>query len=332
MATVVKRPSGKWQATVRHDGKSCSKSFTKHADASSWARKIELQAERGELQQVAARSVEVMTLGQILERYRDEITSKKRCVDNERYAINGFLRLKLALLPLDKLTSADIVAHRDRRLQHLKPSTVVRELGWLQHAIDIACTDWGQHVPNGNPAKQVRKPKIDNRRERRFQAGEWERLLDAVNDTRTPFLKPLLTLALATGMRRGEMLSMEWMHVDFKRCTAFLPRTKNGRARTVPLSPTAVRVLSELPRNDSRCVPLTGNSVRLAFERLRRRAGVDDLTFHDIRHEAISRFVESGLSLAQVQMISGHRDLRMLMRYTHLAVEDIVSKLHGATR
>lgn len=93
----------------------------------------------------------------------------------------------------------------------------------------------------------------------------------------------------------------------------FLPQTENGHARTVPLSPTAVHVLATLPRTDARCVPLSGNSVRLAFDRLRTRARVVDLTFHDIRHEAVSRFVESDLSLAQVQMISGHRDLRMLM-------------------
>ena len=330
MATVVKRPSGKWQATVRNDGRSCSKSFTKRADATKWARETELQAERGEWQKASTHTAEVMTLGDVLRRYRDEITTKKRCADNERYAINGFLRSKLALVRLNHLNATHIISYRDQRLLRVKPSTVVRELGWLQHAIDIACTDWGQKVSQGNPAKQVRKPKIDNRRERRLQTGEWERLLDAVNDARTPLMKPLLKLALATGMRRGELLSMEWCHVDLERCTVFLPKTKNGTARTVPLSPVAARVLCELPRRDSRCIRLSGNAVRLAFERLRRRASIDDLTFHDIRHEAISRFVESGLSLAQVQMISGHRDLRMLLRYTHLAVDDIVSALRNA--
>lgn len=214
----------------------------------------------------------------------------------------------------------------------MKPATVVRELGWMQHAIDIACSDWGQSVRDGNPVKQVRRPRINNRRERRIQSGEWQALFDAVNEVRLPLMKPLLALALATGMRRGELLSMQWKRVDLDRCTVFLPQTKNGRARTVPLSPAAVHMLKDLPRTDTRCVPLSGNSVRLAFERLRQRAGVVDLTFHDIRHEAVSRFVESGLSLAQVQMISGHRDLRMLMRYTHLQTDDIVAMLHAADR
>ncbi|SEN85316.1 Phage integrase family protein [Roseovarius tolerans] len=331
MATLNKRPSGKWQATVRRDGRSQSKTFSKRADAMKWARETELQAEQGSLQHAGCDEVTNMSFGQVLERYRDEVTSTKRCADNETYAINGFLRScpRLAGMQLFKLRTSDFIAHRDQRSKKMKPATVVRELGWMQHAIDIACTDWGQRVHASNPVKQVRRPRINNRRERRLQAGEWQALLEAVNEARLPLMKPLLALALATGMRRGELLSMEWKHVDLERCTVFLPQTKNGRARTVPLSPTAVHVLARLPRSAARCVPLSGNSVRLAFDRLRTRAGVVDLTLHDIRHEAVSRFVESGLSLAQVQMISGHRDLRMLMRYTHLQTDDIVAKLHA---
>jgi integrase len=331
MATVNRRPSGKWQATVRKIGRSHSESFTMRADALRWARETELQAERGELKCSPTECVQTMSLKAVLERYRDNVTSTKRCSDNERYAINGFLRSrsKLAGKPIDKLTTADFVSHRDHRLLQMKPATVVRELGWIQHAIDIACTDWGQRLSDGNPVKLVRRPRIDNRRERRLQAGEWQALLSAVSETRTPFMKPLLMLALATGMRRGELLAMKWKDVELHRHTVFLPMTKNGRPRTVPLCPTAVRVLTSLPSDGDKCIPLTGNSVRLAFERLRRRAGVIDLTFHDIRHEAVSRFVEMGLSLAQVQMISGYRDLRMLMRYTHLQTDDIVLKLHS---
>ncbi|WP_422050342.1 tyrosine-type recombinase/integrase [Shimia sp.] len=329
MATAVKRPSGKWQATVRKDGRSQSKSFLKRSDATKWAREAELRTDQGQL--VSARNAEIpeMTLSEVMNRYRDDVTSAKRCADNESYAIDGFLResSNLAGRKVGKLKASDFVAYRDRHMKSMKAATVVRELGWLQHALDVACADWGQHLPQGNPVKPVRRPKIDNRRERRLQDGEWHALLGAIHQARSPLLKPLLVLALATGMRRGELLSMQWKHVDLERCTVFLPQTKNGRARTVPLSPRAVQVLSELPRNDVRCLPLSGNSVRLAFERLRRRAGIVDLTFHDIRHEAVSRFVESGLSLAQVQMISGHRDLRMLMRYTHLQTEDIVAKL-----
>jgi integrase len=184
--------------------------------------------------------------------------------------------------------------------------------------------------------KHVRRPRIDNRRERRLKAGEWDKLCEAARKSRQVLLEPLLLLALGTGMRRGELLSMRWCDFDDKRCTVTLSRTKNGHARTVPLTPQAVGTLQQLrssivpaakPRAEDLIIPMSGNAVRLAFERLRRRAGVQNITFHDLRHEAVSRFVERGLSLAQVQMISGHRDLRMLMRYTHLAVDDIVKTL-----
>lgn len=194
MATVNKRPSGKWQATVRRDGTSQSRSFGKRADAMTWARETELRAERGGLHDTTTSADSAMSLGQVLERYCREVTSTKLCAENETYAIGGFLRScpKLATTDIGKLTIADFTSYRDRRLQKMKPATVVRELGWMQHAIDIACSDWGQNVRGGNPVKLVRRPRIHNRRERRLQEGEWQALLDAVNEVRTPLMKPLL--------------------------------------------------------------------------------------------------------------------------------------------
>ena len=87
-------------------------------------------------------------------------------------------------------------------------------------------------------------------------------------------------------MRRGELLSMEWRNVDLDACTLLLPKTKNGYARLVPLSPRAVAVLAELPRTDDRVLPMTTNAVRLAWQRLRARAGVDDIRLHDLRAQA----------------------------------------------
>ncbi len=92
MATVNKRPSGKWQAAVRRDGRSQSKSFSKRADAVKWAREAEIRAEHSGLQDSAMGAASIMTLGQVLERYCDEVTSIKRCADNETYAINGVQR------------------------------------------------------------------------------------------------------------------------------------------------------------------------------------------------------------------------------------------------
>lgn len=117
--------------------------------------------------------------------------------------------------------------------------------------------------------------------------------------------------------------------MDLQARTAHLPQTKNGKSRTVPLSAAALAILEsqERPAESDVVFPSTGNAVRLAWERLKKRAGVEDLRFHDLRHEAISQFFEHGLSMAEVSAISGHKDPRMLMRYTHLRAEDIAGKL-----
>ena len=127
-------------------------------------------------------------------------------------------------------------------------------------------------------------------------------------------------------MRRSELLSLRWSDVDIKARTVLVSRTKNGHPRRVPLSSRAVQTLASLDRDGDPVFPVTANALRLAWERLKRRAGWG-LRFHDLRHEAISRFFEKGLNVPEVALISGHRDLRMLLRYTHPMSEAILKKL-----
>ena len=128
-------------------------------------------------------------------------------------------------------------------------------------------------------------------------------------------------------MRRSEILSLTWENVDIQNGTCYLPMTKNGSPRTVPLTSKALRIAKSLPQNSELVFPISSNAVRLSWDRLRSRAGINDLRFHDLRHEAISRFFERGLSIAEVALISGHKDPRMLFRYTHLRAEDVAKKL-----
>jgi integrase len=138
---------------------------------------------------------------------------------------------------------------------------------------------------------------------------------------------PIILFALETGMRRSEILSLKWIGVDWERRSLLLTQTKNGRCRTIPLSTRALAVLKLVSQTDQRVFPMNGNAFRLAWERVRARAGISDLHFHDLRHEAISRFFELGLSMPEVALISGHRDPRMLFWYTHPVRETILKKL-----
>jgi integrase len=177
----------------------------------------------------------------------------------------------------------------------------------------------------------IRKPPNGKARDRRLKPGEWQRLVEAAKKTRNPLLLPLISFALETGMRRGEMLGAKWEHLRWERQTLHVPVTKNGHARTIPLTDKAISILSEIRkvrRNEPEIFPLSSEAVKLCWVRLTKRAGLDDLHFHDLRHEAVSRFFELGLSVPEVALISGHKDPRMLFRYTHLKAEDVGRKLN----
>ncbi|TXI95439.1 MAG: site-specific integrase, partial [Burkholderiaceae bacterium] len=164
---------------------------------------------------------------------------------------------------------------------------------------------------------------------RRLRADEETRLLTAIDSkTNNPWLKPIVIFAIETGMRRSEILSLEWANVDPTRRVARLLDTKNGEGRSVPLSARAVQVLEVLPRSiDGQVFPVSAESVKLAFVRAVKRAGISDLHFHDLRHEAVSRLFEKGLNVMEVASISGHKTLQMLKRYTHLNVSDLLVKI-----
>ncbi|MDV7145242.1 site-specific integrase [Tropicimonas sp. TH_r6] len=333
MATIVKRPNGKWQAQVRTDGKNVSKTFTTRRGAVSWSRDIEAKAERGCLP-VDMTLLRTTTFGEVLVRYRTEIVARKQAGRNEACMIASIERddPQLFATRLDKLSDKRIARWRDRRLQTMKSASVCRYLGIMQHALDIAMRDWGVPLPT-NPVREVRRPTIRNRRERRITPDERTALFDAAAAYRNPLMHPLVVLALETAMRRGELLAIRWADVDARLSVIRLRTSKNGHARTIPLSPTAIDTLTRLHtdfgsvQSGDRVFTLKGNAVQLAWGRIVARAGIIDLRFHDMRHEAISGFFERGFSLPEVALISGHRDTRMLLRYTHLNAVNIVAKL-----
>ncbi|WP_246731115.1 site-specific integrase [Methylobacterium sp. 2A] len=151
--------------------------------------------------------------------------------------------------------------------------------------------------------------------------------MTALSSTRAWYLRPFIILAIETGMRRGELLALQWSDIDFFSRLAVVEVSKNGHGRTVPLTPKAIEILIELPRRGKNVFPVKANAVRLAWERLRKRAGLEEVKMHSMRHEAISRMFEIGLTIPEVSVISGHRTLSCLQRYTHLKPENVAAKL-----
>lgn len=326
VATIRKR-LGKWQVQIRRNGfQPVSRSFLQRSDAERWARQSELELDRCGLM-ADVRDLKGIKLKDLLDRYLRTITPSKRSAPIERCRIGVILRHDVAEMEVLRLTAAHFASYRDDRLKNVTGETVRKDLKLLNHLFAIAKRDWGLKLP-GNPLAEVTKPPPSRPRTRRLDSAEAQRLFLALSKTQNDLLGPMIRFALETGMRRGEILRMRWSHIDHEKRLLRVPETKNGFERTVPLSTAACAVLKELKGCASeRVFPTTATAIRQAWVRLTRRAGLVDLHFHDLRHEAISRIFEKGLNVPQVALISGHRDPRMLFRYTHLRPEDLVEKL-----
>jgi integrase len=212
-------------------------------------------------------------------------------------------------------------------------NTVRLELALLGHLFTIAIKEWGIGLVV-NPVMSIRRPAPGPGRNRRLTEDEEKRLLAAVDVHSNPMLRWIVRVALTTGMRASEILTLHRPQVDLKRRVVRLLETKNTSPRTVPLSAAATAVFREAidtdliffgePGRDGKRRPYQFNPVWL---NIKRELKLVNVHFHDLRHEAVSRFVEAGFSDQEVSAISGHKSMQMLKRYTHLRAEDLVEKL-----
>lgn len=327
MATLEKR-GNYWRVKVRRRGfPDQTRSFDTKSAANSWAREIESEVDRGTF--MDRTESERNTLGDMITRYLKEVTPTKKGAAPEDSRLRAFLRRPIAQYKMSALSSAMFAQYRDERLETVTAGTVNKELNHVSHVIETARREWGIVLPS-NPIQLVRRPPSPKSRERRLEGDEYDRLLAACTDARNPYLVPIVMLAIETAMRQSEIVSLQWKHVDLKKCVAYLPDTKNGDSRGVPLSTTAIATLKSLDRSersDAVFPGLTSEAIKRAYIRACARAKIEGLHFHDLRHEATSRLFERGLDAMTVASITGHKTLQMLKRYTHLKAEDLAKKL-----
>ena len=329
MATIRKRVNEttiKYQARVRvSNHPTITKTFNLRSHAIQWARETEIQIEKGDLNSGYKPTKE--TLADALERYLKEITPRKKSSDREESRINNLIKDPIALVQFCNLRPQHIIAYRNHRLNKVTSGTVLRELAVLSHVIKIGIEEWGLPLDR-NPVQQITKPKQNPPRDRRLERDEEDLLLQGCSVALNPYFKALVIVAIETAMRRGELLSLERCHLNLKNRTVYLPTTKNGSARTVPLSTRAMATLNKIPTHISgKVFPISEAALRGQWRRTIKKAGIKNLRLHDLRHEATSRFFEKGLNIMEVSAITGHKDLKMLKRYTHLKAEDLALKL-----
>jgi len=331
MATITKR--GKyWRAQVRRLGfPPQSKSFDTNAEAVAWARVTESEMDRGIF--VSRVEAERTTFAEALRRYKTEVCSRKAHPAQEYQRVDRWLKEPLAHRYLATLKGADFARYRDKRRAAGRAENTIRlELALASHLFETARKEWGMESLL-NPLKNVRKPSGSHERDRRLRPGEYERIAEALDGSANPYARAAFDLAIETSLRQGMLMQLRWEWVDLSRRVVLIPSSvrrhgNKGVPPALPLSTRAVEVLKSLPQQvDGPVFPTTANALRCVWKRALKQLEIADLRWHDLRHEAASRFFEKGLHPLEVASITGHKSLTMLRRYTHLQPEALAVKL-----
>jgi integrase len=326
VATIEKR-GARWRAAVCVRRVRRSKSFRTKAEAATWALEQEALLAKG-----AGLAPPGATVRTLLEKYAREVSEHKRGKREESLRISRVLRDELAEVALDRLTSADVAAWRDRRLKFVSAASVRREWTVLSHACTVAIRDW--RWLRDNPFREARRPPPPSSRDRLVQPDEVERICFALGydggkpQTISQRVALALLLALETALRASELTGLTWDRVDLDRRVARLSAdTKAGVGRDVPLSTEAVRLLALLGAAETGSVfGLQSRQVDALFRKARDKASIVGLHFHDSRHTAITRLAQR-LSILDLARMVGHRDLRMLQVYYNPSAEEMAQRL-----
>lgn len=315
MATFEKRPQG-WRVKIRKGGVNQSATFRTKAEASAWASKVESD--------IGARRIGKTpnkTFGELLQRYSDEVSVTKRGARWEQLRIALYLREypDLCSTRLADLGPDTFAAWRDERLKSVSALSVIREWAILQHACSVAVKEW-RWLPS-NPLLVVQRPAVPPARSRRPTQDETDRILFACgySDEAPPVtaqarVAAAWLFAIETAMRAAEICGLTDETVDFKTRLAYLPKTKNGHPRDVPLTKEAIRLLRHVRRateGAETIFDLKPAILDALFRKAKERALIDDLHFHDSRREALTRLAKK-VDVMTLAKISGHRDLRIL--------------------
>ena len=332
MPTFTKR-GNRVYAQVAIQGIRKSKTFDTKQEAMLWAATTEAGILSGESNNEKASG---HTFAEALNEYLDVFTSMKRGADNERIIANRLLTETWVHKKLSVLKLKDLTSFRDNRLKTIKPSTFKREWALVKSVIGKADV-FDIQIPKKVFAG-LELPRVYDREISRISDHDLNTLLAGAKDEQTlnNYLHPLIRFALATAMRRGEILSLEWKDVDLenKRVTVTAEKAKSGYRRVIPVHLNdgfaALLELRDVFGDSGFVVKKSDTAVKSAWKRLQKRTEMKHIRFHDLRHEGISRLHEQGLTLVEVQQISGHRELEMLERYSHASTETIEAKLKGA--
>lgn len=326
MATYRKRGDS-WRVEVCTNGHRASATFDTKAQAKSWAidKEAELKNRKNPLTN--------HTLLDALEKYRDTVSITKKGAKWEVTRINKFINtMSFIKVKLEDLKPAHFAQWRDDQTKKLAPASIIREMNILQSVLDTARREW--HWIEENPLVDVRKPTKPAPRDRRISQSEIDAITaklgyveDMAISTKRQQVAVAFLFALETAMRAGEIFGLTWDRVVLSDRYVSLLETKNGDKRNVPLSTRAAELLNKLQGINEKYVFDTNSDIAsVVFRKARIAAQVEDLHFHDTRHEACTRLARKLPVLDLARMI-GHRDLKSLMIYYNATATEIANLL-----
>ena len=321
MGSIRKRGQ-KWHAQIRIKGwQPLSQTFATKQLAKAWVKQTEDNVRKTALTTFQPLA---MSLKEACARYAATISTQHKGFQSEQYRLKHFGNSCLGSTNLHDLNRGQMQAYFDQRGQYVSQSTLRREMLLLKRVLTIAMTEWHANITI-HPMRQIRIPTDNSHRVRRVLTDEWKRILETARTLRNPLIADVIEFARETGMRRSEILALEAQHIDVEEQVVFLPDSKNGSQRSVALSQRATNIVIK-HSNTGLLFPISASAVQQAWQRIIRKTGITNLRFHDLRHEAISRFFEMGMTIAEVQSLSGHKDVRQLFNYTHMQASSIASK------
>lgn len=327
MATYTKRGNS-WRVEICVNGRRASATRDTKAQAKAWAidKEAELQSQDSDIPR--------HSLKEALERYRDTVSIAKKGARWEEIRINKFIKtMPFIDTQLTELKTSTLAQWRDDALKTLQPASVHREMTLLASVIEIARREWGWL--KDSPLKDVKKPTKPPHRDRLISGDEVERLISALGyyeglpiETKQQQIAIAFLFALETAMRAGEIVELTWDRVNLQKRFVSLAETKNGDSRNVPLSNRAAELLQKLQGLDKqRVFTVDSGSLSTLFRRARDNAKIEDLHFHDTRHQAITTLAKK-LTVIQLARMVGHRDLKSLMIYYNETASELAELLN----
>ena len=346
MATFTKLSSGSWRVQVRRKGKYVNETFLRRKDAEEWALEVERRIDRGE-PTVARRSRDAKSFGDLVRLHREDLHEVGKPIGRSKAASLNSLEGKLGQLRLQELGREKLIQFgKERAREGAGPVTLAIDLGYIKTILSHAAAVHGVVVSmEAVVLARIALSRLGlvgkgRERDRRPTQDELDRLIAAfeANPRQQIPLGRIVRFAVATAMRQEEICRIEW--ADFDPETKMLlvrdrkdPRRKSGNNQRIPLLDVcgydACALINEqrkyTGKSFGRIFPYNGRSVGTAFRRQCQDLKIADLHFHDLRHEGTSRLFEAGFSIAQVALVTGHKDWKMLRRYTHLKPEGLHS-------